>query len=179
MPNYADYRRRDENTGEWIFFCPDCKNDTGDGPLELGTRQRWQSHMQKEHGGYTEDNSDDSTPPAAPAAPVEPVQPKPKKLSSKSRELNDKLNECINLCIKHFMSGIDEQEKQRLETLRGEVSMGFMGVQFDFEEKLVTVSGRWAAIIVILALYILPQLPTFKQMREQATLNASEKPSGE
>jgi hypothetical protein len=46
--------------------------------------------------------------------------------------------------------------------------MGFMGVEFDFDEKLISVSGKWMALAVIVALYILPGLPSLKDIIAKA-----------
>lgn len=171
MPNLSDYRKRDENTAEWVYYCPDCKDEEdSSSPLKLGSEYRFKQHMMKVHGGWSEDNSGsepESAPPVVQTTQPPPVQ-KAKKLSTKSRELNDKLNRCFSLCLKHFMKGLDASEQQELTTLRAEVTEGLMGIQIDFDDKLVSVSGRWAAIIAVLGIWILPQLPTFTEMKERA-----------
>lgn len=172
MPNLSDYRKRDENTAEWVYFCPDCKDgDDSSSPLKLGSEYRFKQHMMKVHGGWSEDNSgDDTSPSPAVTTAQPPIQPpKPKKLSTASRELNNKLNRCFSLCLKHFMKGLDEVETNELTNLRAEVTEGLMGIQIDFDDKLVSVSGRWAAIIAIIGIWILPQLPTFSEMKERAS----------
>lgn len=184
MPNLSDYRKRDENTAEWIYFCPDCKDEEDpSSPLRLGSEYRFKAHMMKVHGGWSEDNSGDGdgTPPPVITPSQQPPsvsQPKPKKLSTSSRALNEKLNRCFTLCLKHFMKGLDEVETAELSTLRAEVTEGLMGIQIDFDDKLVSVSGRWAAIIAVLGIWILPQLPTFSEMKERAA-QQSEKKDGE
>lgn len=179
MPNLSDYRKRDENTAEWVYYCTDCKDeDDPSSPLRLGSEYRFKQHMMKVHGGWSEDNSggDIETPPPAVTAAQPPTQaPKPKKLSTASRELNNKLNRCFSLCLKHFMKGLDEVETAELTTLRAEVTEGLMGIQIDFDDKLVSVSGRWAAIIAVLGIWILPQLPTFSEMKERAAQQQEKK----
>lgn len=164
--DYSEYRKMNEDTGQWEYFCPDCTD--GESPRVFTSLGGWKSHMQTQHGGLVDSGEPESSAAPSPetgagAVPA-PVPPKPKKLSNSSRELNKKLNDCINLVMKHFIKGLDDLEMERLEVLRNEVSMAWMGVEFDFDDKLVTISGKWAALVVITALYILPQLPTMKQM---------------
>lgn len=178
---FDDYRRRNEDTGEWIYFCPDCKGESSDGPLEIGSLHKFKSHMQSTHGGYTiteegsealpgSDNPLQGTGPVKPPIGLgtAPVPTKPKRLSQRSRELNDKLNEALKLCVKHLLKGLSEEERSMLDDLRSEVTMGFVGIEIDFDEKLVSVSGKWAAIISVVALNVLPSLPSIKELIEKA-----------
>lgn len=182
------YGQQDSDTG--LKFLT-CGMDTCNG-RHFYTAAEFKSHMQRKHGGLEVSSSDvepieagqgDSaadTPGGRPASTTSalPEAPKPKKLSAKARELNDKLNEAINLCIKHFIDGLTEGDTERLSVLRGEVSTAVIGVEFDFEQRLFAVSGKIALAITVAALYVLPRLPTLKQMaaksKEKAAANATE-----
>lgn len=173
------YGKMDEDTGLDYLVCPDCDGRRFD------TLAEFKSHMQRKHGGLEVSGSEvDSietgdvttsmtgeTPQTDRTSP-NPVSttsaPKPRTLSKKARELNDKLNEAINLVIKHFVDGLTEMDTERLSVLRGEVSTAVVGVEFDFEQRLFAVSGKIALAITVGCLYVLPKLPTLKQMAAKA-----------
>lgn len=171
---WEQYGQQDSDTGLDFLTCGDAACN---GKRFYSTSE-FKGHMQRKHGGLEVSSSDvepieagqgDSTvdsPNGRPASTTSalPETPKPKKLSAKARELNDKLNEAINLCIKHFIDGLTEADTERLSVLRGEVSTAVIGVEFDFEQRLFAVSGKIALAITVAALYVLPRLPTLKQM---------------
>lgn len=153
---------RDEADGSFVMVCPTCQ------PEELfPSLEQWKEHMQKEHGGYTvsevsasqeasgNKETTTSTPTPAPA--------KPKRLSARARELNDKVNRCVSLVIKHIISGITEQERQEMEQLRTAVTEAFVGIEFDFEERLFSITGKWAVLVVLVLLYTLPSIPSMRE----------------
>jgi hypothetical protein len=165
-----EYRRRSDETGEFIYFCPDCKNGEG-GPLEFDTVHKFKTHMQREHGGILDSElaatvgaSTDGAETVATSRTAVATAPRPKRLSAKSRELNDKLNEAVKLCVKHLLQGIDESERAHLTELTNDVTMGWIGVEIDFEEKLFSISGRMASIILVIALNVVPRMPSLKEM---------------
>lgn len=197
MSQYDDYRRRDENSGEYIYFCPDCKGE-GDGPLQLGSLHKFKSHMQREHGGLvTEESAGASEGPSSDnlqqetgsdkrgsdsrdssgASTRTPVS-KPKRISPRARELNNKFNRCISLCVKHLFKELSEDERNELENLRSEVSENVIGVEFDFEERLVGISGKWALVVALALLYVLPALPPLKEVIAKAKAAAEVKQTG-
>jgi len=143
--------------------------------------------MQREHGGYTSSEIDESLPESTtPSADGERTGSrsdadgtavKPKRLSARARELNDKFNEALNLILKHFLEGLSEQELTRLAEIRGEVSSAVIGVEFDFEERIFKVKGRmWLGIAVAL-LWILPQIPSMKELLAKAKESKNEVPN--
>jgi hypothetical protein len=168
---WTQYGQTDSETGLEFLVCPDC-----DG-RKFYTLAEFRSHMQRKHGGMVVDGAEPESPEGN-AEPVTPIQteehpatveqPKPKRLSGKARELNDKLNEAINLVVKHFIDGLNDFELDRLSLLRGEVSAAVVGVEFDFEQRLFSVSGKIALAITVACLYVLPKLPNFKQMAAKA-----------
>lgn len=174
------YREKDPETNQYFWTCPNCESKP-----RFDSLGGFKYHMQKEHGGYLASDIEAASPsvsdsreavaarPGTPAATA-PVQ-KTKKLSAKARELNDKFNRCITLCIKHLMKGLTETEITELEQLRGDVSEAVIGVEFDFEDKLVAVSGKWALVIALGLLYILPQIPTLKDVIAKAREQAAKK----
>src|SRR5712664_3335518 len=56
------------------------------------------------------------------------------------------------------------RQEDALSLIRGEVSAAIVGVEFDFEQRLFSVSGKVALAITVACLYILPKFPNFKQM---------------
>lgn len=162
---------RDEADGTFVMVCPTCQ------PEELfPSLEQWKEHMQKEHGGYTVSEvaasqeesprtKENTTPPPA----------KPKRLSARARELNDKVNRCVSLVIKHVISGITESEREEMEQLRTSVTEAFVGIEFDFEERLFSLTGKWAVLVVLVLLYTLPSIPSMKEAIAKAREKAKEK----
>lgn len=180
---WEQYGQQDTDTGLDFLTC----GDPACGSKRFYSTTEFKSHMQRKHGGLEVSSSDvepieagqgdntADTPGGRPASTTSalPEAPKPKKLSAKARELNDKLNEAINLCIKHFIDGLTEADTERLSVLRGEVSTAVIGVEFDFEQRLFAVSGKIALAITVAALYVLPRLPTLKQMAAKSKEKAA------
>jgi hypothetical protein len=166
------YGREDE--GVLYMVCPHC-----DPEEKFETLEAWKDHMQREHGGYTssevasgqaateEAGAGARTPPPAPA--------KPKRMSAKARELNDKLNRCISLVLKHVISGITEEERQEMERSRTELTEAFIGIEFDFEERLFSLSGKWAVLVALVLLYTLPALPSMREAIAKSREKSKEK----
>jgi hypothetical protein len=166
--------RIDDGTAEKFYFCPDCK-ETGE-TVEFSSASGWRSHMNGKHGGVIEIDGASSVPSKGADAPATPAPaPKPKRMSAKTRELNDKTNRAINLVLKHFMTGLSEDELDELGTLRGEVATALCGIEFDFDEKLISLSSKWAILIVVVALFVLPQLPSLKELVANVKQKAAEK----
>ena len=160
----------EEREGQTVMICP---HDDKHGPFE--TLEQWKDHMVKEHGGYTSSEvaagqptatKDEGDTAGRAGSTVSP--PKPKRMSARARELNDKLNRCVSLVLKHVISGITEEERAEMETARTQITEAFVGVEFDFEERLVSLSGKWAVLIVLVLLYTLPSLPTMKEQIAKA-----------
>jgi hypothetical protein len=169
---------RDEGD-TFVMVCPTCE------PEEIfPSIEQWKEHMQKQHGGYTssevssglgepqkgEEGSADTGKVSGKAPP-----PKPKRLSQRARELNDKVNRCVSLVIKHIISGITEEERQQMESLRTDVTEAFVGIEFDFEERLFSLQGKWAVLVVLVLLYTLPSIPSMKEAIAKAKEKAKEK----
>ena len=165
---------RDEGDA-FVMVCPTCE------PEEIfPSIEQWKAHMSKEHGGYTvsevatglsseQGGGEPRQPPAT------PPPPKPKRLSQRARELNDKVNRCVSLVIKHIISGITEEERQQMESLRTDVTEAFVGIEFDFEERLLSLSGKWAVLAVLVLLYTLPSIPSMREAIAKAKEKAKEK----
>lgn len=162
---FEQYGREVE--GVTVMVCPYCK----DPEFTAETLEAWKDHMQREHGGYTSSEVAAGQPERSEklegsmASPLMTPPPavKPKRLSARARELNDKLNRCISLVLKHMISGISEDERLQLEAARTEITEAFVGIEFDFEERLISLSGKWAVLVVLVLLYTLPSLPTMKE----------------
>lgn len=170
-----EFVRIADDTAEKFYFCPDCK-DAGE-TVEFSTAAGWRSHMNGKHGGVI---SAETPAPETGAGKNNVVtmpapSPKPKRMSAKTRELNDKTNRAINLVLKHFMTGLSEDELDELGTLRGEVATALCGIEFDFDEKLISLSSKWAILIVVVALFVLPQLPSLKELVAKAKEQAAER----
>jgi hypothetical protein len=174
---FEQYGREAE--GVVVMVCPDCKEPE----LTFETLEAWKDHMQRQHGGYTTSEVAAGQPErpekadggANQPAPAAPTLVKPKRLSAKARELNDKLNRCISLVLKHMLSGINEEERLQLEAARTEITEAFIGIEFDFEERLISLNGKWAVLVVLVLLYTLPSLPTMKEAIAKASAKAKEK----
>lgn len=159
---------------------------------EMETLSGFKRHMTRWHGGYTEEQiqtaisqlepsgetkaqfADVSTDFPARAdgetASREETQRqradasrKPRQ-SSQSKALNQKLNECIDLTVKHLMGTIKDEEKDELNTKRGELVMASFGAQFNFDDKIMAFESKWMLIVMLIALYLVPNLPTAKTM---------------
>lgn len=169
-----EFVRIADDTAEKFYFCPDCK-DAGE-TKEFSTAAGWRSHMNAQHGGVI---SAEIPAPEKGGGNVVPITaattPKPKRMSAKTRELNDKTNRAINLVLKHFMTGLSEDELGELGTLRGEVATALCGIEFDFDDKLISFSSKWAILIVVVALFVLPQLPSLKEMVASVKQKAAER----
>ena len=105
---------------------------------------------------------------------------KKKKISTRSKELNSKVDQCIDLLAKHMMGQSKPGDPERLSELRGEIVAASFGAQFDFDdEKIVGFTGRFWLIIVIILLYLGPNLPTttvlLQKMQEQRKAQAEKK----
>ena len=166
-----------EEEGAFVMVCPDC-----DPEQKFDTLEAWKEHMQKEHGGYTSSEvasglpreaGAESRPQPGTTAAVSPA--KPKRLSSRARELNDKVNRCVSLVIKHVISGVTDEERQEIERLRADVTEAFVGIEFDFEERLFSLSGKWAVLAVMVLLYTLPSIPSMKEAIAKAREKNKEK----
>lgn len=164
-------------------------------------------HMTRQHGGYTEDEItaalsqlEPSSETQADFASIEPFFPertqgdapardsvprertsdtrKPRQ-SSQSKALNQKLNECIDLTVKHLMGTIEDEEKKVLATKRGEITMAAFGANFNFDEKIVSFESKWMLMVMVALLYLLPNMPTAKTMfamvREKQRKDAEKK----
>ncbi|SRR6266576_1920906 len=166
----AEYGRENE-TGT-VMVCPHC-----DPEQTFETLEAWKGHMAKEHGGYTSSEVAAGQPEerAGGLAGSTPPAAKPKRLSARARELNDKLNRCISLVVKHIISGVTETERQELEDLRTVITEAFVGIEFDFEERLISLTGKWAVLVVLVLLYALPSLPSMKEAIAKAREKAKEK----
>ncbi len=165
QPELDQYRRRDEDTGQYVWTCPVEEGLACPGERKFESLGGFKYHMSQQHGGYTASDVASAAPVGAGAGDQRGAPAlKPRRMSAKNRELNDKVNEALNLCVKHFVDGLDETEKQRLGALRGEVLVAVAGVEFDFEERLISLSSKWAIIIVLAALYVLPQLPSLREV---------------
>lgn len=162
---FEQYGRQEGEASVWV--CPDCEPEQ-----KFETLEQWKDHMQKEHGGYTSSEVAEGVEvngqrPAdkgadtgkGSAAPL----PKPKKLTARARDLNEKTNRCVSLVVKHLVSGVTSAELEELETLRTAITEAFIGIEFDFEEKLFSLTGKWAVLVVLALLYLLPQVPSMKE----------------
>lgn len=172
----------EEREGKTVVVCPTCPD------AAFESLEQWKDHMQHEHGGYTAEevseglgasssntSSDDASLDKG-GTPMDTSRPtKPKKLSAKARELNEKVNRCISLILKHLISGITEAEQQELEQSRADVTQAFVGIEFDFEERIFSLSGRWAIIVAIILLYTVPALPSMKDALAKVRQKALEK----
>jgi hypothetical protein len=165
---------RDEGD-TFVMVCPTCE------PEEIfPSIEQWKEHMQKQHGGYTSSEVASGQQPQVGGgesgidAKTTPP-PKPKRLSARARELNDKVNRCVSLVIKHIISGIDETERQEMERLRTDVTEAFVGIEFDFEERLFSLTGKWAVLVVLVLLYTLPSIPSMREAIAKAKEKAATK----
>ncbi len=174
----AEYGREDE-TGTTVLICPHCEPEK-----QFETLEAWKGHMQSEHGGYTSSEvaaGQEATQERAGGvagkglAGSTPPTAKPKRLSARARELNDKVNRCVSLVLKHIISGVTEDERQELEKLRADVTEAFVGIEFDFEERLFKIEGKWAILLVMVLLYTLPSLPSMKESIAKGIAKAREK----
>jgi|SRR5690348_2737743 len=158
--------------GTITMRCPTCDDHPA-----FETIEQWKDHMQKEHGGFTSSEMQDgqvaSEQPSTPAQPAE--RPKPKRMSARARELNDKVNRCVSLIVKHIVSGISEQEREELDEKRTSITEAFIGIEFDFEERLFALSGKWAVLAVLVLLYLLPQIPSMKESIAKVKQKAAER----
>lgn len=159
---------------------------------EMETLSGFKRHMTRWHGGYTEEQIQTAISQLEPsgepqvqfadvstdfparadgeAASREETQRqrseasrKPRQ-SSQSKALNQKLNECIDLTVKHLMGTIKEEEKDELNVKRGELVMASFGAQFNFDDKIMAFESKWMLIVMLIALYLVPNLPTVKTM---------------
>lgn len=153
------YRKLDDETGQFKYFCPDHPDQ------EFDSSAGWRYHMQKFHGGVTGSDTDAPSTPLSDNAPSK-VAARPRKLSAKSRELNEKMNKCCNLAVKHLVDGINEKEQEELGVLRGELFMAILGIEFNFDDKLIAISNKWILVLVLVALYLVPNMPSFKDQME-------------
>ena len=164
----------EERNGEIRMVCPTCENSP-----EFETIEQWKDHMQKHHGGFTSSEMQDGqvTPEGTERQTVQEQtpRPKPKRMSQRARELNDKVNRCVSIIVKHIVSGINDAEREELETNRSAITEAFVGIEFDFEERLFSITGKWAVLAVLVMLYILPQIPSMKESIAKAKQNAAEK----
>jgi hypothetical protein len=161
------------------------------------------THMARTHGGYTPEqieqavnggveyvadnqsaseipvsvievsSSSDSTPPPPP--PVQSVE-EPKRVSRKSRELNDTLNMALQLAVKHLTKGLDDAERQQLDFARREITAACIGVEFDFEERLVTLKSKIWLFVSVAILYGVEKLPNMATMFEMLKKDHAKKP---
>jgi uncharacterized C2H2 Zn-finger protein len=164
-----------DRDGKTVVVCPTCGEDTAFESLE-----EWKAHMQKEHGGYTSSEVAEglsaelpSGKEAVSSSPQPP--PKPKRMSQRARELNDAVNRCVSLVIKHIISGITQDEQAEMEQLRTKVTEAFVGIEFDFEERLFSLTGKWAVLTVLVLLYTLPSIPSMKEVIAKAREKAAQK----
>lgn len=159
---------------------------------EMETLSGFKRHMTRWHGGYTEEQIQAAISQLEPSGETQAefadvssefparvegeagtreetqrqrtdVSRKPRQ-SSQSKALNQKLNECIDLTVKHLMGTIKEEEKDELNTKRGELVMASFGAQFNFDDKIVAFESKWMLILMLIALYLVPNLPTAKTM---------------
>lgn len=157
---------------------------------EMETLSGFKRHMTRWHGGYTEEQIQAAISQLEPSGETQAedvssdfparvegeagnreetqrqrvdVSRKPRQ-SSQSKALNQKLNECIDLTVKHLMGTIKEEEKDELNTKRGELVMASFGAQFNFDDKIVAFESKWMLIVMLIALYLVPNLPTAKTM---------------
>jgi hypothetical protein len=163
------------NSDYQVLTCPQCEGK------EFDSLTAWKYHMQAEHGGYTSDDISESLPPGgdphADQTESAAGTVKPKKVTARARELNDKFNEGLNLLFKHFIDGLTDADKIRLFEIREEVSSAVIGVEFDFEERLVKISSKVALGIAVTCLWVLPQIPSFKEIIAKAKENADKSKS--
>jgi hypothetical protein len=109
--------------------------------------------------GEVTDSTDYSAPPPPPSAP-----PEPKRVSKRSRDLNDQLNSAIQLGIKHLTKGLDDADKAQLDFYRNAVVTALIGFEFDFEERIITLRSKVWLLITVGLLYVVEKLPTFSTM---------------
>jgi hypothetical protein len=165
IPELEQYRSRSEETGQPFWTCPQEDGAECPGGQRFESLGGFKYHMSKLHGGYTASDVSPSPPSEREAAADKGSAPaRPRRMSARNRELNDKINEALNLCVKHFVDGLDEPERQRLGVLRGEVLVAVAGIEFDFEERLISLRSKWVIVAVLAALYVLPQLPSLKEV---------------
>jgi hypothetical protein len=167
IPELEQYRSRSEETGQPFWTCPAEEGIECPGGQRFESLGGFKSHMSKFHGGYTASDvsvSSASEREAGADTGRGSAPARPRRMSARNRELNDKVNEALNLCVKHFVDGLDEPERQRLGVLRGEVLVAVAGVEFDFEERLISLRSKWVIVAVLAALYVLPQLPSLKEV---------------
>lgn len=168
------------------YSCP--SPDCGKSYASLGGLK---THMARMHGGYTPEEiataSAEPTPPAesvdsevvvvdddgavhpatqetAPPPPPPMQSDRPKVITRRSRELNDTLNSAIQLAIKHLTRGIDDAERQQLDYARREITAALVGVEFDFDEKLIVLRSKIWLLVSVILLYAVEKLPTFADM---------------
>lgn len=177
----------EERDGKTVVVCPTCPDTV------FESLEQWKDHMTTEHGGYTTEEvseglgassslnqsesfaaSDDAT--RDKGARKDTLPPtKPKRLSARARELNDKCNRCVALILKHFMKGLSQEEQQELDSNRTDLTQAFVGIEFDFEERLFSLQGKWAIIVVLILLYAAPVLPNLKTIGEKIQAKAKSK----
>lgn len=171
------FGERDEQTGEVRMKCPTCDNHP-----EFDTIEQWKDHMQKEHGGFTSSEMEQgqihpetSSQSSAQPAQAQPERKAPKRQTQRARELNEKSNRCIALILKHIVSGITDTEREEMETLRTNVTEAFIGIEIDFDQQLFSISGKWAILVVIVSMYLLPNIPSMKESIGKAIERAKQK----
>lgn len=169
-----------ENPEETILTCPECK-DT------FTSLNGFKGHMTNKHGGFSAGELIAATEASAEAGESDPNMPEvvkseiaqaevihrtrepaevqePKRLTKRSRELNDKVNDVIQLLIKHMTKGLTPDELARIESARGELATAIVGVEFDFERKMLAITGNFWLIVLLIAMYTVPALPTAKEL---------------
>jgi uncharacterized C2H2 Zn-finger protein len=163
----------EDRDGTTVVICPHCEG------VSFENLEQWKDHMQAEHGGYTVDEVskglDDVSKGLDEQEVKEEKPPKPKKLSAKARELNDKCNRCLALILKHLLTSLTEEEQAELASARTDITQAFVGVEFDFEERLFSLEGKWAMVFVLALLYITPALPNLKTIGEKVRKQGKEK----
>jgi len=159
------------------YACPHCEKTYAGMPA-------LKTHISRMHGGYTDDEiaailqaaqpaptevpvpvepGTEEPPPQVVAAVSEP-ESSPKKMTKYSRELNEHLNLALQLGIKHLTRGLNDMERDNLDSYRREVTAALIGVEFDFDERLIVLRNKiWLAVAVLL-LYGVEKLPTFAEM---------------
>lgn len=170
--SYLEYHE-----GVPVYVCPHCRQ-------EFEELYQVKKHLEREHGGFSAQDVEAARPPrsvdAGGMGPGEsggaPPAPAPRKVSRKSRELNEKLNECMALIAKRIMSGLNDTERERLGQLKGELLINALGFDFDFDQGLIPLKSKFWLVTMLLFTQAEVAIPEGVGAQIVAILKARQKP---
>jgi hypothetical protein len=181
---------RKGNNVAWKNTCPQCGK-------HFRKLDRLKEHMTVHHGGFTQSEivgavSDPENPDVAPVEaansnvnlfgetdPAPERTSEPRRSTRRNRELNDKVNACFGFLLRKLLGKMPTpEETAQFEKDREEIQTAALGVELDFEEKVTKkISSKWALIAMLVALYLIPQIPPipFQQLIAQMKAGGKKK----